>query len=177
MGRVYQVGKVLGAQGIGRSASSSRRSTPRYPAWLLLLHPTCPLSHQAGYFRLDDINARLKEQVQQAEELVQTERARAAELEQQCERLRRAGGTGLDPETTANADRIEQLTELLRKTERERDQAQRQAAHGGSAVNNDGCFDPTPSGTVQRVLCLVSFFCFLFFLGGGCCAVVLPWHG
>ena len=113
---------------------------------------------------MDDINAKLKEQVQQAEELVQQERARAAELEQQCERLRREGGTGLDPETVANADQIVQLTERLRQTERERDQALRQAAHGGSAVNNDGCFDPTPSGAVQRILHSVV-------------GVVLPWHG
>lgn len=35
VGRVYQVGKVLGTQGTGCSVSSSRRSTPRRPAWLL----------------------------------------------------------------------------------------------------------------------------------------------
>ncbi len=126
-----------------------------------------PHSHQAGYFRLDDINAKLKEQIQHAEQLVQQERARVVELEQQCERLRRSGGTGLDPETAANADQIEQLTARLRQTERERDQALRQSAHGGSAVNNDGCFDPTPSGMAQRQLHL---------LFEPCCAVVLPWH-
>lgn len=140
----------------GQSIRRSRYSTlcqqlPSSHSSSFLLHSTDPL-HQAGYFRLDDINAKLKEQVQQAEELVQHERARVAELEQQCERLRRSGGSGFDPETAANADQIEQLTERLRQTERERDQALRQGGHAGSVVNNDGCFDPTPSGTAQCVL-------------------------
>ena len=77
-----------------------------------------PRCHQAGYFRLDDINAKLKEQVQQAEEQAQQQQARCAELEQQCERLRRSGGSsGLDSEAAAqlsSAQEVEQLKEKLR---------------------------------------------------------------
>ena len=139
----YSALKVLGI------LSTAAPCRPRSSLAILTLPPGChsaTLLPQAGYFRLDDINAKLKEQVQQAEDLVQQERARVAELERQCEQLRRTGGGGLGPEADGGAAQIEELTEQLRQTERERDQALRQAAHAGSTVSNDGCFEPTPSG-------------------------------
>lgn len=114
-----------------------------------------PRCHQAGYFRLDDINAKLKEQVQQAEEQAQQEQARCAELEQQCERLRRSGGSsGLDSEAAAqlsSAQEVEQLKEKLRQAEHERDKALRQAANGAPGTTDDGCFEPTRSGTTHSL--------------------------
>jgi chromosome segregation ATPase len=113
---------------------------------------------QAGYFRLDDINAKLKEQVEQAEGLLRQERERSRELEQQCERLRRSGGGGggLDSEAAAhlaNGQEIEQLQEQLRQTERERDQALRRAAGGGASKSDDECFEPTRSGAPDPHFC------------------------
>lgn len=104
---------------------------------------------QAGYFRLDDINAKLKEQLRQKETFLQQERERSAELEQECDRLRRSGGGGGAAEGAAqllNAQEIEQLKDQLRQAERERDQAQRQAASGSVAHADDDCFEPTRSG-------------------------------
>ena len=113
---------------------------------------------QAGYFRLDDINAKLKEQVEHAEALLRQERERSGELELQSERLRRSGGGdgGLDSEATAHlatAHEIEQLQEQLRQMERERDQALRRAAGGGASKGDDECFEPTRSGMLDSRLC------------------------
>jgi hypothetical protein len=99
--------------------------------------PTCAV--QAGYFRLDDINAKLKEQLRKETE-------RANELKEECDQLRRAGG-GAGGSGPHHDGEIQQLRDQLRQAQRERDQAQRELAAGGGMGADPDVFEPTRSGT------------------------------
>ena len=99
-------------------------------------------SSQAGYFRLDDINAKLKEQLR-------VESERANELQEEVERLRHsttASRQSSSVETQSQQREIERLQEQLRQARRERDEALRSSGTSASKAADPDVFEPGRSG-------------------------------